>query len=104
MGWITGKFFFYGFVFLGAVAGFFCGSILYSLLFIYWCESAWLLLALEIVLAVAGGLLCFKLKDALAIISTSILGAYALVKGISIMVGNETNEVALFKELQEGTA
>ena len=45
-GLLMSKFFFYGFVFLGFIGGYFCGGILYSLVFISWCDAYWVLLLL----------------------------------------------------------
>ncbi len=101
---IVRRFFFYGFVFLGFAAGYFAGTLFYTLVFVAWLQSEAALLIISLGFAFTGAFLCYKFKDQLAILTTSALGAYAFVRGISMFVGNYPNEITLYQEIQNGTA
>ena len=83
---------------LGAVAGVFLGINIYNL-FLFSLNNFWLLLLLIILGAVGGVYAASKLHDILLIVSTSLIGSYALVRGISVFAGGFPNEVAIMDEL-----
>jgi uncharacterized membrane protein HdeD (DUF308 family) len=97
-GWLMFKTWMVGACILGTTAGVFGMIALYNLLF-FSVESFWLLLAMIIIGGVAGALLTYKFFDMFAIISTSLIGAYALVRGVSTFAGGFPNEMTLMDQL-----
>eukprot|EP00349_Pseudokeronopsis_sp_Brazil_P002402 CAMPEP_0202956202 /NCGR_PEP_ID=MMETSP1396-20130829/732_1 /ASSEMBLY_ACC=CAM_ASM_000872 /TAXON_ID= /ORGANISM="Pseudokeronopsis sp., Strain Brazil" /LENGTH=308 /DNA_ID=CAMNT_0049673119 /DNA_START=226 /DNA_END=1152 /DNA_ORIENTATION=- len=96
-------FFFWGFILIGFVLGFLCGTLLYSAFFL-WTDSLWFLYLLEFGTGGVVAFLCFVWKDGLAIITTSALGAYATIKGIAEFAGGYPDELLLYQEIKNGTA
>ena len=101
VGFILFKIFFVGAIILAAVAGGFGGLLIYQLI-LSATESVWLLYALVILGGVAAGVFATYQFDNIMIFSTSLIGAYAFVRGISMFVGHFPNEIQLFNSLEEG--
>lgn len=93
-----------GKLFLGALAGYFFGSFVYNLFFIFWNKALVTLIVCQAVFTLVGGYLGYKLRDGFTIISTAILGAFATVRGISIFAGGYPTEFDLYKDITSGNA
>lgn len=91
------KLFFYGFMVLGFIAGYFLGNIFYNLVLIGWVKSTGLFFASTFLFAFIGAFLCYKKRDNLAILTTAFLGAYSLIRGISVFAGGFPNEITLYQ-------
>lgn len=53
---------------------------------------------------IIGAALANKFKDDIVIISTALIGSYAFVRGLSLLIGGFPNEFTLYQEIQDGTA
>lgn len=84
-----------GFFAIGACGGFFFGMLLYTSVFHYISNSEYMMYIPAAVLALVGGIASFTVRDYLAIIVTSFLGSYLLVRSISFWVGGFPNEFIL---------
>lgn len=102
-GWFINKIRRIGFTLLGATGGFFGGFLFYSLVFIKWLENTYVLFTICALCAIAGGYLVWKFGKHIVVYVTAFLGAYALVRGISIWAGKFPNEVALYGQISSGT-
>jgi hypothetical protein len=91
-----------GLMILGAVAGFFLGFLLFTFVFSAWAKSVVLLTALCFLGAVGVGYLVYKYDKLLIVYLTSFIGAYALVRGISMFAGSFPNEIFLYQQLTNG--
>jgi hypothetical protein len=92
-----------GFTLLGAAAGFFGGFLFYSLVFIQWLENTYVLFVICFLCAFAGGFLVYRFDKDIIVFVTAFIGAYALIRGISIFAGHFPNEIALYGQIQSGT-
>jgi hypothetical protein len=86
---------------LAAIAGVFGMIALYNLLFAA-TDNFWILLVMIIGGAVGAVILTRKYFDMLVMISTSVLGSYSLVRGISMFAGGFPNELVLMDKLANG--
>jgi len=93
-----------GKLFLGGLAGYFVGCFFYNLFFIFWNKALVTLVVCQAVFMVIGAYLGFKLRDGFVIITTSLLGAFATVRGISIFAGGYPSEFALSSDITSGNA
>jgi hypothetical protein len=91
-----------GKTYLGALAGYFLGNFVYNLFFIYWNKALATLIVCQAVFTLIGGYLGYKLRDGFTIISTSILGAYLIVRGISFFAGGYPDELDLYQDITSG--
>lgn len=103
VGWFIKKLRRIGITVLCAAAGFFLGFLLYSLVFIQWLEHQAVLIVLVILLTALGAYLGWRFDKLIIVYVTAFLGAYALVRGISIFAGKFPNEIALYGQLSSGT-
>lgn len=103
VGWFVKKARRVGGCILGTAAGFFLGFTLYNLVFAQWVQHVALLVVLAFGFAIAGGVIAWKFGKAVIVYLTAFLGAYSLVRGISVFAGHFPNEITLFQELQSGT-
>lgn len=63
VGFLMKVFFFYGFVVLGAIAGYFLGNMIYNLILINFVKNAGALFATSFGLSIILAFLCYKRKD-----------------------------------------
>mgnify|MGYP001558927876 CR=1 FL=1 len=104
MGWLMmKKFFAFGFMLLGFVAGFFLGGIIYNLVLVGWAKSTAVLYICTFGLAILGVFLAYKFEEGLKIFVTSFLGSYLFIRGISMFCGGYTSEFAMYDEIKQGT-
>jgi hypothetical protein len=80
---------------LAGAVGFFVGTTVYNLAF-FWVANVYLLIGLDIVFVVAFAFLAWRYFDNILIFGTAFLGAYALVRGISLFAGHFPNEIEVF--------
>jgi hypothetical protein len=90
-----------GIMILGMVSGLLVGVILYDLIF-FSTDSFVLFLILSIGLAVVSTYLAFNYTESLVIYGTAFIGAYALVRGLSMFFGYFPNEYLVYNNLKHG--
>lgn len=78
-----------------------CGLILYSAV-IYKAEMEWLFWFTIVLCSLCAALVAFIILDEAVIISTALLGSYALVRGTACYAGHYYNEVTMAKMASEG--
>lgn len=93
-----------GKLFLGGLAGYFFGCFVYNLFFIFWNKALVTLIVCQTVFLVIGAYLGYQLRDGFVIISTSILGAFATVRGIAMFAGGYPSEYDLYRDITSGNA
>ena len=93
------KFIKWGFAILGFCVGFIGGNLIYNLLLVGWLHSTAVYWILSIGLGSLLGYLCFKRREDLAIITTSMMGAYAFIRGISMLAGGYPNEITMYEQI-----
>jgi len=88
---------------LGGIAGFFAGALAYNLIFVTWWPSVWAYAGIAFGTAFIGCFAANWFKEDVIIISTSLIGSYIFVRGISMLAGGYPDEVTMFKELDNDT-
>jgi hypothetical protein len=86
---------------LGVIVGFFLGVSLYNILF-YSTNALWLLIVCAFGGALLLGFLAFAFSDYIMIYGTAFIGAYSLVRGISVFTGNFPTEALMYAHLSQG--
>lgn len=86
---------------LGAWAGAGIGLLLSNMAF-YKIESEVVLWVMVVILGLIVGLLSFVFFNAIVIFSTSIVGAYLLLRGLSLIAGGYPNEFTVFERIKDG--
>lgn len=92
----------YGLMLLGGTAGFFLGFLLYTFVFAQWAKTVYLLSFLCFTGFVAGAYLTYKFDKALIVYLTAFIGAYSLIRGISMFAGKYPNEIFIYQQLSNG--
>jgi hypothetical protein len=77
---------------LAGAVGFFVGTTIYNLFF-WWVANVWALVALDVVFVILFAFLTWRYFERILIFGTAFIGAYALVRGISLFAGHFPNEV-----------
>lgn len=93
--------FIFGMVVVGMLNGLLTGVILYNLIF-YGFHSDILLLVLCVLGALINGYLAFAYQENIMIYGTAFIGAYSLIRGISLFLGYFPNELLLYSHLSKG--
>jgi len=101
---VLGGLFFFKFLIIGLcvmafVAGFMAGGLLYNLVFIGWAKSQWLYGSCTFGLGTIGAILAYYWREHIIILSTSMIGAYSFIRGISFFAGGFPNEFTLYTEI-----
>jgi len=109
IGLLVGYFFmtrllYYGFAIVGAVGGFFVGSIFYNLVMIEWADTVLAFWFTLIGFAILGAILAMLLTNSIVIISTSLLGSYLFFRGLSMFFGGFPTEVEVYNQIKTDTA
>jgi len=102
-GWFIHKIKRIAFMAVGGLAGFVVGFLLYTILFVQLYQAVWLYVTLLIVGVALGAFLVYKYDKTIIVYLTAFLGAYALVRGISVFAGGYINEMTLFGQITSGT-
>lgn len=89
---------------LGGVAGFFAGGIIFNLFMVQWATSVVLLWSTIIFTAMIGVCLAYYFSENIVILSTSFIGSYLFIRGISMIFGGYPSEMELYNEISTGTA
>lgn len=88
---------------LGCVAGIFAGFLLYSLVLGKLAPNAtWLYIVTELVCFFAGGYLVYKHDKKILVQLTALVGAYTIVRGISLIAGGFPSEFAVIGQMASG--
>lgn len=95
------KMFTLGATIVAAIAGAFFGITFYQMFFLSSFDSIWLLWFFTIVFGALGGYLSFLFFDYIIMGSTALLGAYGVVRGISMYFGHFPNEIMLFERVDD---
>lgn len=103
VGWFVKKARRIGGTIAAAAGGFFGGFMLYNLVFAQWWNNIACLLILSIGLAVIAGFVAWRFDKVIIVYLTAAIGAYALVRGISIFAGNFPNEITTYQQIVAGT-
>ena len=91
-----------GLCLLGVAAGFFIGFTLYNLVFALWIKHVAMLIVSTLGCAIAAGYLTYKYDKVVIVYLTSFIGAYSLIRGISVFAGSYPNEAELFSQISAG--
>lgn len=88
---------------LGAAGGFVAGAALFSLILsITGYDALWLLITLVVAGAIAAGILGFKFRNSFLIITTSMVGGYMLMRGLTFWFGGYPSEMEMFGMMAHG--
>lgn len=88
------------FFLLGGAGGFFIGIMIYSaILTIVGSGPAWAMIAVAIVFAIMGAVLALKNAKMIVVLSTSLIGSYWFMKGLSYFIGGYPNEAEIYSAL-----
>lgn len=98
MGYILTKMLHIGAAIIGAIAGVFLALALYNLIF-FFVDNRILLISFSVVLAILMAFLSFRYYDKIVIFSTSFIGSYSFVRGISLLAGYFPNEVDIVQNI-----
>lgn len=93
-----------GLCILGGVAGFFAGGIIFNVFMVEWVTSIAALWCTIVFTAMIGVCLTYYFKENIVILSTSFIGSYLFIRGISIFIGGYPSEYELYTEMSTGTA
>jgi Domain of unknown function (DUF4203) len=89
---------------LGGIGGFFGAFLLYSLVFAKFVTATTWLLWITLFAGVFGGaFIAYKFKQNILIQLTAVVGAYALIRGISLLAGGFPNEMEMMSQMKAGT-
>ena len=102
VGWFVKKIRRVGAAVLGAVVGFFLGFTLYNFVFALWFEHVAALVLIAFGCSIAGAYLAWVKDKLIVVYLTALLGAYCLVRGISVFAGGYPNEISMFTQLVQG--
>jgi hypothetical protein len=82
---------------LGFIIGMLANSLFCQIFGLY---SVWSLVIFELVLTIPLGLLSFKYTDQIIIASSSLTGAYFVIRPFSWLLGGFPNELLLYQMIQ----
>ena len=89
---------------LGAIGGYFLGTLIYTFLLAAFDWSAlWAMITFSVIFAILGGLASFKWAKTVVLTCTSGIGSYAFMRGLSSFFGGYPSEAILMQNLKEGT-
>jgi hypothetical protein len=91
------------FMAVGGLAGFFLGFLTYSMLILQFYQATWLYVLILVIFVGLGAFVVYKKDKAIIVYLTAFLGAYALIRGISVFAGGYINELTLFEQIMDGT-
>ena len=103
VGWFVRKARRIGGTVAAAAGGFFGGFMLYNLVFAAWWNNVACLLILSIGLAIVAGFVAWRFDKVIIVYLTAGIGAYALVRGISVFAGNFPNEITTYQQISNDT-
>lgn len=70
--------------------------------FLHFLKNFWVMISLTIVGALVMGMLARKLHDHIMIYGTAFLGAYAFIRGWSLLFGKYPNEYEVYIQMEKG--
>jgi len=77
--------------------------LLYGLVFAQWLTAAWFIYIFMLLGAAGGGYLAYKFEGQIIVQLTTVVGSYAIVRGISVVAGGFISEFALMEQIKTGT-
>jgi len=101
VGLLMAKFVKFGAAMLGGWGGFAAGLILNEAI-LYRFELSWLFWASNIVCIIAAAVITYKVFEPAIIAATAVIGAYFLIRGVSVYAGHYYNEFTIINELKAG--
>lgn len=88
---------------LGCAGGFFVSVLVYGLVFAkFVTQSTWLIFVVMVFGLVAGGYLVYKFDKVILVQLTATVGAYTIIRGISIIAGGYISEIDIMSEMSSG--
>jgi len=88
---------------LGAMGGFVGGAVLFSLILsLTGYDELWLLITLVIVGAIAFGILGFKFRQVFLALTTSVVGGYMFMRGLTFWFGEYPSEMEMIGIMASG--
>jgi hypothetical protein len=97
------KFLMIGLCILGGVAGFFAGGIIFNVFMVEWVTSVVALWCTILFFAIIGACLAYYFENRIVIFSTSFIGSYLFIRGLSIIIGGYPSEMQLYEDMSNGT-
>jgi hypothetical protein len=86
---------------LAGAVGFFVGTTVYNLFF-FWVNNVYVLVLVDVAFVALFAFLALRFFEKILIFGTAFLGAYGLVRGISLFAGHYPNEIEIFQKLING--
>lgn len=88
---------------LGSIGGFFVSVLVYGFVFAKFATSAaWLVFIVMLIGTIGGGYLAFKFDQAIQVQLTATVGAYTIIRGLSLIFGGYINEFDIMSEMSSG--
>ena len=85
---------------LGSVGGFFLAVLTYGLIFAQFLTNPWFVWIFLVIGAVGGFYIVFKFKKVIIVQLTAVVGAYSLIRGVSLIAGGFISEYTLFEQIK----
>ena len=101
MGFILTKMLQIGAAIIGAIAGSFIAVAVYNLFF-FSTENKALLTALTVIFSLLIAGLSFRYFEKIVIYSTSFIGAYSFIRGVSLFAGSYPSEIQMIENITSG--
>jgi hypothetical protein len=89
---------------LGLIGGFFTGSMVYTIFLAAFSSGhLWIMMTFSCLSALVGGFLSFKFSKQVVLVSTSLIGSYAFMKGLTYFFGGFPGEATIYQSLKQQT-
>ena len=85
---------------LGCIGGFFIAVLTYGLVFAQFLTNPWFVWIFMILGAVGGFYVVFKFKKVIIVQLTAVVGAYSLIRGVSLVAGGFISEFTLLEQIK----
>lgn len=96
VGWLLKKFAVVGLLVIAFIGGFFAGGLLYNFVFVGWANSTVLLAILTFGLGLGLTVIAYFKRITIIILTTSFIGSYFFIRGLSLFIGGYPNEITLY--------
>lgn len=88
---------------IGCACGFFLSVLVYGLVFApFVTKASWLVFVVMLVGTIGGGYLAYSFKNAIIVQLTATVGAYTIIRGISLIAGGYISEFSIMSQMQSG--
>ena len=103
-GWLVMKTVWIAVGILGLIGGFFTGSMIYTIFLAAFSSGhLWVMMSFSCLCAAAGGFLSFKFSKQVVLVSTSLIGSYAFMKGLTYFFEGFPGEAEIYQSLKQQT-